>query len=87
MPAIHRKDVPADRNDAIRDLFLSAATRMLELATIATVQELVGQHLLELQSFIAAGQTTSKFYPNGITRIRISVKAIDVTFDLEIEGS
>jgi hypothetical protein len=82
----HRADVPDDRNDAIRDLFLSAAITKFDLATVATVRQLVGQHLSELLKFIAAGQDSSKFYPYGITKIHVSIKVAGVESNLELEG-
>jgi GH24 family phage-related lysozyme (muramidase) len=82
----HRSDVSDDRNDAIRDLFLSAAGMGRDVANAAKIQWLLGQQLSELLKFIAAGQDSSKFYPHGITKIHISIKVAGAEFALQIEG-
>jgi GH24 family phage-related lysozyme (muramidase) len=80
----HRADVPDDRNDAIRDLFLSASrsarTQMLALRSLFDSQ------LVKLSDFLRLGQESDKFFPNGITKIHLSVKAASVELSLEIDG-
>lgn len=82
----HRADVSDDRNNAIRDLFLSAATTTFQPAMAAAVQHLVGEHLRQILEFINSGKPSSKFYPNGITRLRVSLKVGSVEFGLEMQG-
>lgn len=82
----HRTEVSDERNNAIRDLFLSAATATFQAATAATVQHLVADHLWQILDFVKSGEASSKFYPNGITNISVSLKVAAVEVDLEIQG-
>jgi GH24 family phage-related lysozyme (muramidase) len=82
----HRTDVPDARNNAIRDLFLSAVPKVVEVAHATKAQQIVAQHLLDLLTFIKAGQESPKFYPNGITKVLLSVKIAGTEIRLDIEG-
>ncbi|MCP3367759.1 glycoside hydrolase family protein [Bradyrhizobium cajani] len=83
----NRPDVQEERNEAIHDLFASAAGASLKLYLAARiVNESFKDQIGELSSFISGGQGIEKFFPYGITKIKLDVKAGGVEIDFEISG-
>jgi GH24 family phage-related lysozyme (muramidase) len=83
----NRPDVQDDRNQAIHDLFVSAAGASLKLHLVARiVSESFKDQIGQLSSFISTGQEIAKFFPNGITKIKLDVKAGGVEIDFEMSG-
>jgi GH24 family phage-related lysozyme (muramidase) len=83
----NRPDVQDERNEAIHDLFVSAAGVSLKLYLEARiVAESFKDQIGQLSSFISTGQGVEKFFPHGITKIKLDVKAGGVGIDFEISG-
>lgn len=60
---------------------------MAELALRTTSQERsLTRQLGDITAFIEASQHHPKFFPNGINKIHLEVKAKDIVFNLEISG-
>jgi GH24 family phage-related lysozyme (muramidase) len=82
----HRPDVPDGRNNAIRDLFLSAAAVVFQPAIALNMQQMFEKYMSEILHFIESGEKHSKFYPSGITELKVSLKVATVGLELEIRG-
>lgn len=82
----HRSDVPDGRNDAIRDLFLSAAGLFDLRDGAAAAAQSFTQQLTRVFSLIERAHDFPKFYPHGVTKIHLRLKAGDAEIDFEMLG-
>lgn len=82
----NRPDVPDERNEAIRDLFLSAATLFDLRAGVGAMAQSFTQQLVGILSLIERAGDLPKFYPNGITKIRFGMKVAGAEIDFEMTG-
>lgn len=83
----NRPDVQDERNQAIHDLFVSAAGSSLKLYHAARIaNESFKDQINALSNFISTGQAVEKFFPYGITTIKLDVKAGGVEVNFEISG-
>jgi len=82
----HRSDVPDNRNDAIRDLFLSAAGFFDLRDGAAAVAQSLTQQLASTFSLIERGSVFPKFYPHGVTKIHLRLKVGNAEVDFEMSG-
>jgi hypothetical protein len=82
----NRPDVPDDRNEAIRDLFLSAATLFDLQASVGAIAQSFAGQLAGILSLIEKAADLPKFYPNGITKIHFGMKVAGAEIDFEMTG-
>lgn len=83
----HRSDVQDVRNDAIRDLFLSAAEKFLDLHVASRlVDQSFKNRINEVLEFVSAGQKFDKFFPNGITKVKLDVTVSGIKIEFELVG-
>lgn len=82
----NRPDVPDDRNEAIHDLFLSAAGLFDLRGGAAAVALSFTQQLAGIFPLIEKAADLPKFYPNGITKIRLGMKVAGAEIDFEMTG-
>jgi hypothetical protein len=50
------------------------------------IQSLFDNQLVTLRNFLESAQHFDKFFPNGITKIHVSLKATGVDMSLDLEG-
>lgn len=83
----HRPDVQDVRNEAIRDLFMSATQQLFGIQVLAgAADRSFTEQLAELRKFMIEGQDLKKFFPNGITKIQFKVKVANVEIEFEMSG-
>lgn len=85
--ASHRSDVSDDRNTAIHDLFVSAAGALTaDLRAANILGQSLRDQMQELSRFVAGGQVLPKFFPHGITKVHLGLKAAGAEIDFDVEG-
>jgi GH24 family phage-related lysozyme (muramidase) len=90
----NRPAVSADRNAAIKQLFLNAAatTRAARHAAVLTAYNFESlsaafrQHIADTLNFAKSTESVPRLFPNGITHIEIDLKAGPVELSVKLNG-
>lgn len=85
----HRTDVPDNRNDAIRQLFLDAASSKAHvelMRAMPLIDDLLQRRVSSVIELATASSGAGKLFPNGITNIHISVSVGGASIDLQVSG-
>ena len=85
----HRTDLPDDRNDAIKQLFLDAASSKAYVELVQAMpfmDDLIQRRIASVIDLASASGKAGKLFPNGITIIHISASVGGATIDLHVSG-
>lgn len=83
----NRTDVPLDRNEAIKALFLEAVgDPLVEVQSFDSLRQAFREQVDDTLTLIDRARELPKLFPGGITKIQIGLTAGGVELTLEISG-